>query len=86
MPVLVVVANDGLKGGPIKLGNSWAINCLRETVEHFGNSLYQRYGEAAKWMLSRKAQAVGYKLSRWTSYYCGTGGSITHWCGVLKVL
>ena len=81
---LVVVVNDGLRQS-LKMNGGWHVKSLQAVVERVGNvGLYERYLEIAQDLVKEKAGKVGYSLVRWTGYYTGHAGQMTHYAAVLE--
>ena len=81
-PRLVIVANDGLRKS-LKMAGGWHSKSLTDVCAKYGNAyLYQHYLAVAQEMLSEMAAPLGYKMTRWTGYYCGHMGTMSHYCGV----
>jgi hypothetical protein len=81
---LGVVVNDGLRH-KLKLNAGWKIKSLEASLKHFGNaSLYERYAQVCEWNMRRLADHAGYKIARWSAYYCGAGKSMTHYAAILE--
>lgn len=81
---VAVVVNDGLRQ-KLKLNGGWSTNSMREAVSRWGNeNLHDQYLEICRWLLEKKAAQLGYKLSRWTGYYCGHAKQMTHYAATLR--
>lgn len=81
---LAVAVNDGLRQ-KCKMNGAWSVGVLAEKVARYGNqSLYADYKEICRELLEEKAAQAGYRLSRWTAYYCGFRGQMTHYGAVLE--
>lgn len=79
---LIICVNDGLRQ-KVRYA-SWSIHSLQAMVRKYGNaSIYDRYMEICRELLEIKAAQAGYRLSRWTGYYCGHNGHMTHYAAVL---
>jgi hypothetical protein len=80
---IVLVVNDGLRQ-KLKMNGGWKTESLRNAVERFGNSrLYADYLMICRELVKEKAGSRGYRLSRWTGYYCGHAQQMTHFAAVL---
>jgi len=82
-PIMVVVVNDGMRQS-LSLGKAWTIHALAPYVEQYGNdAIYPAYGEVCREHLEKEATAVGYTVSRFSFYYCGANGYLTHYYALL---
>ena len=81
---LAVAVNDGLRQ-KCKMNGAWSVGVLAAKVARYGNqALYADYKEICRELLEEKAARAGYRLSRWTAYYCGFRGQMTHYGAVLE--
>lgn len=93
---LVFVVNDGLRNR-LKMQVAWNTKSLESVVERIGNAaVYENYLEICRDLIKEKAAQAGYRLHRWTGYYCysadrrpahqignAPGDSVTHYAAVL---
>ena len=77
-PTLFIVVNDGLRQ-KVRLSGGWNVHSLDAVVSRFGNKLASQYLEVCEYLMKTKATEAGYHLSRFTGYYCGHGGQMTHY-------
>ena len=83
-PKLAVVVNDGLRQ-KLRMNGGWSVASLHAVVERLGNSgLYQKYLEVCRNLLVEKSARAGYSLKKWTGYYCGHAGQMTHYAALLE--
>lgn len=80
---LVIAVNDGLRQ-KLQLNGGWDVASMRPMVEKYGNRLYAIYLDVAKDLMQQKAAEAGYRLCRWTGYYCGANHAMTHYAAVLE--
>ena len=81
---LCVAVTDGLRG-KLVTGSGWACRSLVWAVQQYGNAaLFANYRKICLEMFGRLAEAAGYGLVKWTSYYCGHSQQMTHYGAVLK--
>ena len=81
---LAVAVNDGLRQ-KLKMQGAWSVAALEEMVVRYGNqAFYANYKEICQEMLEEKAAQAGYRLSRWTAYYCGFREQMTHYGAILE--
>ncbi len=84
VPRLVLVVNDGLRQ-KLKMNGGWSVGSMQSVVDRIGNGvLYERYLDICKDLVKEKAAKAGYRLSRWTGYYCGFADQMTHYAAVLE--
>jgi len=81
---LWVVVQDGLKQ-KIKAGGAWAVKSLAGIVKRFGNDLLDRYIDVCRILLEEHASQAGYSLARFSGYYCGASGAMTHYLARLEI-
>jgi hypothetical protein len=79
---LAVVVNDGLR--QTLRFNAWSVGSMQQIVSRLGNKIAPKYLEICRDMLSEKAGRAGYKLAKWTGYYCGQRESMTHYAAVFE--
>jgi hypothetical protein len=80
---LVMVVNDGLRQ-KLKMNGGWTVGSLQGVVDRMGNGgLYEKYLEVCQALVKEKAAKAGYVLRRWTGYYAGFAGQMTHYAAVL---
>ena len=80
---LAIVVNDGLCQFA-RIGSGWRNEVLRDAIEEYGNSeVFENYLIIAKDMLKELAGGVGYELTKWTGYHCGSRRQLTHYAAVL---
>ena len=82
-PRLELVVNDGMRN-KVRVGSAWHVHCLREIVERYGNDLLGVYLDVAREMVATLAQRVGYAITAWKGYYCGSNNDITHYWATLE--
>jgi hypothetical protein len=81
---LAIAVNDGLRQ-KFKMNGAWSVGVLAEKVARYGNqSFYAGYKEICRELLEEKAAQAGYRLDRWTAYYCGFAGQMTHYGAILE--
>jgi hypothetical protein len=81
---LAVAINDGLRQHA-KMKLSWQTPVMAGKVQKYGNNaIYLNYKEICQEMLEEKAAQAGYRLSRWTAYYCGFREQMTHYGAILE--
>jgi hypothetical protein len=81
---LAVAVNDGLRQ-KCKMNGAWSVGVLAEKVARYGNqAFYGDYKKICRELLEEKAAQAGYRLDRWTAYYCGFRGQMTHYGAVLE--
>jgi len=80
---LAVVVNDGLRQ-KVRLGGAWSVNSLKAVVWRRGNDLFSTYLDVCKELITEKAAGAGYRLDRFTGYYCGHLGSMTHYLAMFQ--
>jgi hypothetical protein len=80
---IVMVVNDGLRQG-LQMKGGWDIESVQPAVEKYGNRLHSIYLQVAQEMMKDKAAEAGYKLKRWTGYYCGAHSNMSHYCAVFE--
>ena len=80
---MVLVVNDGLRH-KTKLSGGWNVHSMQPAVEHFGNVLGKKYLEVCEWMVRRISARVGYRVTKWTGYYCGKKKAMTHYAALLE--
>lgn len=82
-PRVVFAVNDGLRQ-KLKAAGGWTVGSMAEVVRARGNDrLYAEYMDVCRDLFTQKAAAASYRLSRWTGYYCGHQGQMTHYAAVL---
>jgi hypothetical protein len=79
---MIVVVNDGLRQ-KIQYGGAWSTGSMEAMVQTYGNDLYDVYLEVCLELVKEKAAKAGYALDRFTGYYCGYNGQMTHYGAVL---
>jgi hypothetical protein len=80
---LAFVVNDGLR--PTLRLNAWSVGSMHAAVSRLGaRAIAPKYLEICREMLSEKARGAGYRLTRWTGYYCGNAESATHYAAVFE--
>ncbi len=80
---LVVVANDGLRVN-LMLNRAWKVGSLQEAVERHGTDIFPIYLEVCEELIAAKAAKAGYQLDRFSGYYTGRNGNMTHYLAVLS--
>lgn len=82
---LVVVVNDGLRQR-VRFGGAWSVEALKPMVQKFGNNLHAKYLEVCRELLTEKAAVAGYRLDRFSGYYCGNSraSTSTHYYATLS--
>lgn len=82
-PKVELVVNDGMRN-KVRVGGAWHVHCLREIVERHGNDLLAVYLDVAREMVEKIAQRVGYVITAWKGYYCGSNNDMTHYHATLE--
>jgi len=83
-PRLAVAVNDGLRH-KLRLNGGWSVGSLRSVVDRIGNAkLFHQYKDICQDLLMERASRAGYRLEKWTAYYCGAGDDMTHFAAVLE--
>jgi hypothetical protein len=79
---IVFAVNDVLRL-TLKRG-AWRVRSMADAVTKFGNDIYHRYLEVARWKLERIAAEVGFTLERFGGYYCGVQQQNAHYYALLR--
>jgi hypothetical protein len=80
---IAVVVNDGLRS-KVKI-SFWDVRSLQGMVSKYGNDyICSHYLEICQELMQEHADKAGYKLRKWTGYYCGHAQQMTHYGAVLE--
>jgi hypothetical protein len=80
---MVVVVNDGLRQ-KIKMTGGWNVGSLGGVIRRYGNHCYESYKEICQELLGEIVFLAGYRIEKWTAYYCGALQAMTHYAARLN--
>lgn len=81
---VAVVVNDGLRQ-ELQMNGGWDVASMQGVVSRYGSgATFDNYLQICKELMQEKTAQLGYKLRRWTGYYCGHAGQMTHYAAVLE--
>ena len=81
---LIIVVNDGLRH-KLKTGTGWRVESISKAVSKYGSArLYNDYLDVCEWMMAEIVGKAGYKIKKWTGYYCGHTQSMTHYAALCQ--
>jgi hypothetical protein len=85
-PRVVLVVNDGLRH-KVRGAGSWISRSLKAKVMKYGNDkMWKIYLDVCKELVEEMGESAGYRLKRWTGYYCGRMQQMTHFACVLDLI
>ena len=81
---LGIVVQDGLRQ-KLMMNGGWHVKSISSLVLRHGNDkLYRYYKELCQELLTQTVARVGYRLEKWTAYYCGKNNTNTHYAALLR--
>jgi hypothetical protein len=81
---LAIAVNDGLRQ-KLRINGGWDVASLTEKVAEYGSaSVHDHYLQICQELVQEKAGQVGYTLTRWAGYHCGSGEQMTHYAAILE--
>lgn len=80
---MFVAVNDGLRQ-KLQMRGAWDVEVLQNMVQKYGNDLHPLYLEVCREMLAERAAYAGYRVDRFSGYYCGRNAHMTHFLAVLS--
>jgi hypothetical protein len=79
-----IAVMDGLRQGA-KMQVAWKQKGLKQFSDKYGNAeLYKFYKELCKEKIEEIISPLGFRISKWAAYYCGTMDLMTHYGGIFK--
>lgn len=82
---IVFVVNDGLRQ-KTQMSGAWSVSALDSMTAKYGNNaIYANYLDICRELIQEKTSQLGYKLTRWSGYYCGYENQMTHYAAVLEM-
>ena len=81
---LALVVTDGQRV-KAQFRGAWTVERIQPLVAKYGNDeIYSNYVELCEELIETWAATRGYKIAKWTGYYCGYGQDITHYAAILE--
>lgn len=79
-----LVVQDGLRQF-LNYGGGWKSHSVEEFIGTYGNNgVREYYKEICFEKMTGLAENAGYKIAKWTSYYCGHLNFQTHYAALMK--
>lgn len=80
---IAIAVNDGLRQ-TLKMNGGWSVKSLESIIERHGNAgAYESYLDICRELLEDVSGPLGYKITKWSGYYCGHANQMTHYGAVL---